>query len=106
MERIIEVSKIQLQEKIVKVAKVTQKVVDRVVQNQTQTIEVVKPRIVQKTIQRKKPLIQEQIQQVTRIVEEVQTVLRKVQRTVEVPQIQRSPPSTSAGVPSTRTKGS
>jgi len=61
IEKTIEVPKIQVEEKIIKVPKVMQNVVDTVVQNQVQPIEVVKPKIVQKIVQRKKPIIQENV---------------------------------------------
>merc|ERR1719223_2007955 len=61
VEKTIEVPRIQIEERIIKVPKVTQTVIDTTVQNQVQTIEVVKPKIVQKIVQRKKPIIQEQI---------------------------------------------
>ena len=48
VEKIIEIPKILLVEKAVKVPKITKKVVDQVVQNQTQTMELVKPWITQK----------------------------------------------------------
>merc|ERR1712032_294706 len=59
VEKVIEVPKIQVQERIVKVPKVQQIITDTVVQNQVQTIEMEKPKIIQKTVQRKKPIIQE-----------------------------------------------
>merc|ERR1712061_899379 len=77
-----------IQERIVKVPKVQQIVTDTVVQNQVQTIEMEKPKIIQKTVQRKKPIIQEHITEVTRVVEEVVPVQKVVHVPVEVPQVQ------------------
>ena len=48
----------------------------------------VKQGIIQKTVQRKKLIIEEQTVQAPEVVEEVVPVVRKVQQTVEVPQIQ------------------
>merc|ERR1711881_625512 len=95
-----------IQERIVKVPKVEQIVTDTVVQNQVQTIEMEKPKIIQKTVQRKKPIIQEHITPVTKHVDvpQVQYVdkvvpvpvqkqrqvpmIQTVQKTVQVPQVQ------------------
>merc|ERR1712188_55332 len=85
---IIEVPKIQITEKIIKVPKITQQVMHTLTQNQVQTIEVEKPKIIQKTVQRKKPIIQERIVQVPKIIEEIVPVDKIVQRPVEVPQVQ------------------
>jgi len=64
VEKAVEVSRIQIDEKIIKVPKVLQTLVDTLVQNQIQTMEVVKPTIIHKIVQRKKPIIQEHISQV------------------------------------------
>merc|ERR1711935_113830 len=80
---------------------VVQRVRNRRVQQPVRTIEVVQENVVERIVERKKPIIQEQIVPVTRqvdqvievpqvqVVERVQQVevLRTVQRTVEVPQI-------------------
>ena len=77
IEKTIEVPKIQNEERTIKVPKVLHTTVDTVVQNQVETIEVVKPTVVgapsglsskrlevHKVVQRKKPVIQEQVQHV------------------------------------------
>ena len=77
IEKTIEVPKIQIEERTIKVPKVLHTTVDTVVQNQVETIEVVKPTVVgapsglsskrlevHKVVQRKKPVIQEQVQHV------------------------------------------
>merc|ERR1712050_289979 len=102
-EKTIEVPKIQVEEKIIKVPKITQQVIDTLVQHQVQTVEVEKPRIIQKTVQRKKPILQENITQVPKIMEQIVPVevivpetvtkerqvpmLQTVQKTVEVPEV-------------------
>ena len=58
------------------VLRITLKVMGQVVQKQVQTIEVENPLTIQKTVQRKKPIIQEQVTQVQKIVEEVVPVVR------------------------------
>ena len=67
----IEVPSVQLQERIVKVPKIQKSIVDTVVQNQVRTVEVERPTVVRKTVQHMRPIIQERITQVTRVVEEV-----------------------------------
>merc|ERR1719242_356903 len=84
----IEVPRIQIEEKIIKVPKITQPVIDTVVQNQVQVIEVEKPKMVTRTVQRKKPVIQEHITHVPKIVKQQVPVQKVVQKHVEVPQIQ------------------
>ncbi len=61
------VPKIQIEEKIIKVPKVMQTVVDTLVQHQVQTIEVEKPKIVTRTVQRKNTVIQEHITHVPKV---------------------------------------
>merc|ERR1712151_98475 len=58
VEKTIEVPKVVIEEKTIKVPKVHNTVVHTNVQNQVQTIEVEKPRIIQKVVHRKKPIIQ------------------------------------------------
>ena len=88
VEKVIEEPKIQIQERIVKVPKVEQIVTHTVVQNQVQTTEMEKPKIIQKTVQLKKPIIQEHITEVTKVVEEVVPVTKVVHVPVEVPLVQ------------------
>ena len=46
------------------------------------------PRIIKKSVQRKKPIIQAKITQVQKVKYQDAPLVRKVQKTVEVPQIQ------------------
>lgn len=62
-----------------KVPKVTQNVVHTVVQKQVQPVEVVKPTVIRKTVQRKKPIIQENIKQVPKVVQQAVPVQKVVQ---------------------------
>merc|ERR1711957_531200 len=87
-EKIVQVPKQHITEKIVKKPKLIKHITDNVVHNQVQTIEVEKPRIVHKTVTRKRPVVQEKITHVPKMVEEHVTVQKIVQKTIEVPQIQ------------------
>merc|ERR1712050_552333 len=62
--------------------------VDIVTTQETEYIKVEKPKIIQKTVQRKRPIIQESITQVPKIVEQIVPVEVVVPETVEVPQVQ------------------
>ena len=69
----VQVPNVMVQERIVKVCKIQQRVRYTVHQDQHQTIE--QPTIVQKTIHRKKPIIQEHIK-VPKIVEQIVPVVK------------------------------
>jgi hypothetical protein len=88
IERAVEVPKIQIEEKTIYVPKVNNTVVNTVVQHQIQKIEVVKPTIVHKVVQRKKPIIQEHIQEVPKVMVQHVPVQRVVEELVKVPRIQ------------------
>ena len=60
-EKTIEVPQIQVEEMISMVPKISQTVVASLVLHLVQTVEMVKTRIIQKTVLRKRPLIQESI---------------------------------------------
>merc|ERR1719498_1575908 len=88
----------------VKVPKVQNTVVHSTTQHTIQTIEVEKPKIIHKIVNRKKPVIQQHVTHIPQEVPQVQFIdkvvdipvqkqrqvpmIQKVQKTVEVPQIQ------------------
>merc|ERR1712176_1613012 len=96
--------KIEIQEKIIKIPRITNTVVHTCVENQVQTVEMEKPKIIQKTVQRRKPIVQDHVTQVPKVMTQTITVpkvqqipvvkqrqvpmVQKVERTVEVPQIE------------------
>ena len=110
VEQTIEIPAVSLAEMIVEVPVVqTQQGVTTHVQHVVNTIEVEKPRIIKETAQRKKPIIQEKINQVTKHVEVPEVPLSQftdkvidkpvvaqrqipmvqaVQKTMEIPQLQ------------------
>ena len=57
------------QEKIIKVPKITKMQQNTVVQDMVQPVELEKPKIIKKTIQRKQPVIKTQVKVVTKNVE-------------------------------------
>merc|ERR1712227_1013926 len=85
VEQTVEVPKIVVEEKTIKVPKVHNTTVHTCVQNQVQTIEVEKPKIIHKIVQRKKPVFQDHITHVPKV---VQQTVEVQQVTQEVPQVQ------------------
>merc|ERR1712178_362518 len=75
------------------IPKVTNTVVHTCVENQVQTVEVEKPKIIQKTVQRKKPIVQDHVTQVPKVMTQTVTVPKVQQIPVvkqrQVPMIQK-----------------
>merc|ERR1719399_1991841 len=95
---------IEIEEKTVRVPKIHTTTNHRTHQHQIQTIEVEKPKIIHKTIQRKRPIVHDNLVHVPQEVHQVSIVdeivdvpvvqqvhvpmVQKVQRHVEVPQVE------------------
>ena len=88
VEKSVQVPMIQVEEKTVRVPKVLNTVVDTVVQHQIENIHVMKPTVVHKVVQRRKPIIQERIQHVPKIMVQHVPVQKIVEKQVHVPQVQ------------------
>ena len=86
IEKTIEMPKVQIEVKITKVPQGTNTVVDSTVQNQVQTIEMLKPKAVQKIVQRKTPIILDEDQQVPKFVEQAASTQRILNREVPISQ--------------------
>ena len=86
IEKTIEMPKVQIEVKITKVPQGTNTVVDSTVQNQVQTIEMLKPKAAQKIVQRKTPIILDEDQQVPKFVEQAASTQRILNREVPISQ--------------------
>merc|ERR1712227_204969 len=88
VEQTVEVPKILIEEKTIKVPKIHNTTIHTCVQTQIQTIEVEKPKIIHKIVQRKKPVFQDHVTHVPKVIQQSVEVPKVQQVTQEVPQVQ------------------